>query len=75
MKLEVGKRYRTRNGRIVTITEHDIEYTMKGEVEIDKSICHRWWNEDGSFDTLTHDLDIMEEVATLLPFDPSKALS
>lgn len=84
MKLEVGKKYRTRNGNVVTIVSHDptiiTPYSFSGILDIYKGgqliAC---WRADGRYTSHKHHLDILEEVTSepkqvTLPFSFKKAL-
>ena len=64
MKLEVGKRYLTRDSRVViiaSITENENIYPIKGKVVGENR--NRSWTTEGSFSTISsHGLDIVAEL-------------
>ena len=65
MKLEVGKKYRTRDGRIARIicTDRNSEYypVIALIKEDDGEESARWYMQDGKFDIEDHNLDIISE--------------
>jgi hypothetical protein len=58
LKLEVGKTYRNRRGRKVTIVEYDGDSECPYQYKGSKG---EWYTEDGSF-LLFNEYDLVEEV-------------
>ena len=74
MKIEVGKKYKTRDGnvvRIVNISSAINEcYPVGGEIVGDTSNSFYYWTTDGRYNidqTLPHHLDIVEEFIVSVP--------
>lgn len=65
MKIEVGKKYKARNGHIVFI--HSVsrqgEKSIVGEIVFsNNSTVLRLWKSDGSFESVSRDWDLVSEV-------------
>jgi hypothetical protein len=63
MKIEVGKKYKTRNGYIVFI--HSVsrqgEKSIVGEISCNNTLSLRLWKSDGSFES-SKEWDLVSEV-------------